>query len=100
MQAELSMPSPPTTNGHAALNGHKSGNAEQLHQLQSVSTTVLRQALDLVENTLTQDDQLLVHSRYLPGSTIGMCALHRQISCVERHGQENIFGMRVIISWP
>ena len=40
-------------------------------QLLSVSTTVLRQAQDLVENVLTSDDQLQVHSKYLPGSTIG-----------------------------
>lgn len=42
-----------------------------LIQLLSVSTTVLAQALDLVENVLTSDDQLTVHSKYLPGSTIG-----------------------------
>lgn len=42
-----------------------------LTQLLSVATTVLHQALDLVENVLTSDDQLTVHSKHLPGSTIG-----------------------------
>jgi hypothetical protein len=43
-----------------------------LTQLLSVSTTILAQALDLVENVLTSDEQLTVHSKYLPGSTIGI----------------------------
>lgn len=42
-----------------------------LTQLLSVSTTILTQALDLVENVLTSDEQLTIHSKYLPGSTIG-----------------------------
>jgi len=43
-----------------------------LTQLLSVSIAVLTQALDLVETVLTSDDQLTVHSKYLPGSTIGI----------------------------
>lgn len=43
-----------------------------LTQLLSVSTTILAQALDLVENVLTSDEQLTIHSKYLPGSTIGI----------------------------
>ena len=42
-----------------------------LKRLLQVSTIVLQQALDLVDNTLTSDDQLTVHSQYMPGSTIG-----------------------------
>lgn len=47
-----------------------------LMQLLSVSTTVLTQAQDLVDNVLTSDDQLQVNSKYLPGSTIGEYSLH------------------------
>jgi len=36
-----------------------------------VAKTVLLQAVDLVDEHLTSDEQLTVHSKYLPGSTIG-----------------------------
>jgi hypothetical protein len=42
-----------------------------LSQLLSVAVTVLRQGLDLVDNVLSSDEQLTVHSKLLPGSTIG-----------------------------
>ncbi|OJA18804.1 hypothetical protein AZE42_00841 [Rhizopogon vesiculosus] len=45
-------------------------------QLQFVSTTVLQQALDLVENILTSDEQLTIQSKFLPGSTIGKHLRH------------------------
>jgi len=45
-------------------------------QLLSVSMAVLSQALDLVETVLTSDDQLTIHSKYLPGSTIGKHLRH------------------------
>jgi len=48
----------------------------QLIQLLFVSTTVLQQALDLVNNVLTQDNQLTAQSKYLPGSTIGKHLRH------------------------
>jgi len=48
----------------------------QLSQLLSVSSTVLQQALDLVDNVLTDDNQLTVQSKYLPGSTIGKHIRH------------------------
>jgi hypothetical protein len=51
---------------------HGSQPDASLIQLLAVATTVLRQGLDLVENVLTSDDQLTVHSKYLPGSTIGV----------------------------
>jgi hypothetical protein len=47
-----------------------------LAQLQFVSTTVLQQALDLVENILTSDEQLTIQSKFLPGSTIGILTLY------------------------
>lgn len=47
-----------------------------LKQLLTVATTVLSQAVDLVDNVLTSDDQLTVQSQYLPGSTIGKHLRH------------------------
>jgi len=47
-------------------------NETPLMQLLSVSKAVLNQALDLVENVLTLDEQLTVNSKHLPGSTIGI----------------------------
>ena len=44
---------------------------EPLAELVFVSTTVLQQALDLVTDILTDDDQLTTLSKFLPGSTIG-----------------------------
>lgn len=46
--------------------------SSQLSELIFVSTTILRQALDLVDNkVLTDDNHLTAQSKYLPGSTIG-----------------------------
>ena len=42
-----------------------------LEQLIDVGVTILNQALDFVNNSLTSDEQLTVHSQYMPGSTIG-----------------------------
>jgi len=41
-----------------------------------VATVVLRQAVDLVENVLTSDEQLCVTSKFLPGSNIGKHLRH------------------------
>lgn len=46
--------------------------SSQLSELLFVSSTVLQQALDLVDNVLTDNNQLTVQSKYLPGSTIGI----------------------------
>ena len=53
-----------------------SRNGADLSQLLSVAVTVLRQGLDLVENVLSSDEQLTVHSKHLPGSTIGLSRPH------------------------
>ena len=45
-----------------------------LERLLEVSAVVLQQAVDLVDSTLTSDDQLTKHSQYMPGSTIGALA--------------------------
>lgn len=42
-----------------------------LSRLLEVSSVVLRQAIDLVQNSLTSDEQLSAPSKYIPGSTIG-----------------------------
>lgn len=58
---------------HLSLNGnhHTETEMQNLEQILDVSTTVLEQAIDLLENSLASDEQLMVHSKYLPGSTIG-----------------------------
>ncbi|KAH9487116.1 FK506-binding protein 5 [Psilocybe cubensis] len=42
----------------------------------AVAKTVLLQAVDLVDNHLTSDEQLTVNSKHLPGSTIGKHLRH------------------------
>jgi hypothetical protein len=44
---------------------------EVMEQQVSVAKTLLRQAVDLLDNHLSSDEQLLVHSKYMPGSAIG-----------------------------
>jgi hypothetical protein len=60
----------PAQNGH-----HRPPEDEMkdsnLEQLIDVGITILSQALDLVNDSLTSDEQLTVHSQYMPGSTIG-----------------------------
>ncbi len=51
---------------------HSQDEMKNLEQLLEVGTTILSQALDLLNNSLTSDEQLTVHSQYMPGSTIGM----------------------------
>ena len=54
---------------HAQDNTHDEPVA--LARLLDVSTAIIRQAVDLVDNCLTSDEQLTAHSNYIPGSTIG-----------------------------
>lgn len=42
-----------------------------VEQLTEVACDVIGQAIDLLENTLTDDHQLVYQSKYIPGSTIG-----------------------------
>ena len=44
---------------------------EVVKQQISVATTVLLQAVDVLDNHLTSDEQLTIQSKHLPGSTIG-----------------------------
>ncbi|KAI9572739.1 hypothetical protein HD554DRAFT_2062492 [Boletus coccyginus] len=50
--------------------------SSQLSELLFVSSTILQQAVDLVDNILTDNNQLTVQSKYLPGSTIGKHLRH------------------------
>ena len=50
---------------------HSVAEMQSLEQLLDVSTKVLAQAIDLLDNSFTSDNQLTVSSKYLPGSTIG-----------------------------
>ncbi|KAG1755027.1 uncharacterized protein EDB91DRAFT_1096906 [Suillus paluster] len=61
-------------------NGSDIASLSPLTQLQFVSTTVLQQALDLVENILTSDEQLTVQSKFLPGSTIANTPMENNLS--------------------
>ncbi|KAJ7456668.1 hypothetical protein FB451DRAFT_1276785 [Mycena latifolia] len=47
-----------------------------LTQLLQVSRIVLQQGIDLLDKHITSNDQLTVHSQYLPGSTIGKHLRH------------------------
>ena len=49
---------------------------EVVEQQLSVAKTVLLQAVDLIDNHLTSDEQLTTHSKYMPGSTIGILLYH------------------------
>lgn len=60
-----------TMTNSTAVHGSSDLSTSSLTHLLSVSTTVLRQAIDLLDNYLTSDEQLSIHSKYLPGSTIG-----------------------------
>ena len=72
--ADIPPPSSATSNmtSSEAANKVPAGADETLFQQMEVAKTVLKQAVDLLDNQLTSDDQLTVHSQYLPGSTIGM----------------------------
>ncbi|KAI9512338.1 hypothetical protein F5148DRAFT_1164193 [Russula earlei] len=73
---------PPVQDGEDEMNN--------LEQLIDVGTKILNQALDLLNETLTSDDQLTVPSQYMPGSTIGKHLRHARdhfsllLDCVSR----------------
>ncbi|KZT61330.1 hypothetical protein CALCODRAFT_428109 [Calocera cornea HHB12733] len=61
-----------------------------LDQIIFVSTAVLQQGVDLVNNVLTEDEQMVYGSKMLPGSTIGKHLRHARdyfdllLSCLSR----------------
>ncbi|KAI0005448.1 hypothetical protein BJV74DRAFT_804427 [Russula compacta] len=69
---------------------HSEDEMRNLEQLLDVGITILNEALDLLNNTLTSDEQLIVHSQYMPGSTIGKHLRHARdhftllLDCVAR----------------
>ena len=46
-------------------------NHDTVKQQLAVAKAVLLQAVDLLDNHLTSDEQITIHSQHLPGSTIG-----------------------------
>lgn len=62
----------PSHNNHIGQTEPSSGTVAPLTSLLHVSKTVLLQAVDLLDNYLTSDDQLTISSKFLCGSTIGM----------------------------
>ena len=61
---------PPPLNAEHGSDEYGSG-PEIVHQQLAVAKTVLTQAIALLDNHITCDEQLTVHSKHLPGSTIG-----------------------------
>jgi len=57
------------TNGHTELS--EAEHPTSFEQLIIVGLAVLRQGLELVSKTLTNDPQLIFPSKLIPGSTIG-----------------------------
>ena len=70
----LVRPQPAQNDNHHPEDEMKDSNLEQLVD---VGITILSQALDLVNDSLTSDEQLAVHSQYMPGSTIGTVLIPR-----------------------
>ena len=63
------------TDTRPKINGTSQSQTEEasnLENLLAVSVIVVQQAIDLLEEKITSDDQLSYHSKYIPGSTIGM----------------------------
>lgn len=81
MEPATTQRSPSLVGPQLAQNDHHSPEDEMknsnLEQLIDVGITILSQALDLVNDSLTSDEQLTVHSQYMPGSTIGTMLIPR-----------------------
>lgn len=56
-----------------------------LERLLLVSRTVLQQAIDMLTENISSDEQLSFQSNYIPGSTIGLVALHASHVHVQTH---------------
>lgn len=89
-----------TTSSPSAMSSSNCGYGRGEEQL-AVAKTILAQAIDLVDKHLTSDEQLIVNSKYLPGSTIGKMksSLSSEISCLPSFLQESICVMHAIISF-
>lgn len=64
-----------TQKNGAAVNGgvisHEVNENQELERLLEVATVVIAQAIDLLDNGLTSDEQISAPSKFIPGSTIG-----------------------------
>ena len=70
--------SEPASSRASANLSSEHANRQVVEEQLFVAKTVLQQAIDLLDNHITSDDQLTVHSKYMPGSTIGQFfCLHR-----------------------
>ncbi|KAI0639147.1 hypothetical protein C8Q77DRAFT_1079714 [Trametes polyzona] len=67
--------SSPSTPDSSEQNGF-ADDATSRARLLEVGTAILRQAVNLVEDSLSSDEQLTTHSNYIPGSTIGKHLRH------------------------
>ncbi|KAL5534565.1 hypothetical protein ACEPAG_1028 [Sanghuangporus baumii] len=95
VESDAQTPLPPTNgvtsrrngvNGHSYTSGAAASNkpdsvlpqseGESLDKLLQVSVIVLGQAVDLVNQSLSEDDQLTMESKFIPGSTIGKHLRH------------------------
>ena len=56
---------------------------EVMEQQLFVAKTLLQQALDLLDNRMSSDEQLTVHSKYMPGSSIGWLTSSHHVSHFE-----------------
>ncbi|THG93451.1 hypothetical protein EW145_g8373 [Phellinidium pouzarii] len=98
------------TNSNINRNGHRNSKSHvdlsALENLIGVSAAFLRQAVVLVNESLSEDEQLTYVSKYSPGSTIGTSFL--QLPCLHLHlhtlslrlvpAQENTFGTHATTS--
>jgi len=94
-------PTPMSSTTNSCQNGSSEAVPSRL-QLLSVSKTVLLQAVDLLDNYITSDDQLTINSRFLPGSTIGMPILstrNNYLTDLSTFHQESTCVMLVITSF-
>lgn len=75
MPATTLLPSTPVAqNGQESSASSQVDEEKALERLLEVSSLVLAQAVDLVDNSLVSDEQLTAKSQYIPGSTIGVSA--------------------------
>ncbi|KAH8100506.1 hypothetical protein BXZ70DRAFT_907198 [Cristinia sonorae] len=71
MPAAIQSPLPlPASNGADSSASTYVDEAKALERLIEVSSVVLAQAVDLVDNSLVSDEQMTAKSQYIPGSTI------------------------------
>ena len=71
MSARPEDPSAPSSTIESENSERAPAEAKELEQLLDVGSKIIDQALDLIDNSLSSDEQLTFSSKFLPGSTIG-----------------------------